>query len=79
MLARCYTHQSPSDNFLTFFLVPPPTLTASANFFPPTKDLLSICDGQAPRLSSEMDVIPALHLMGGRWVSRPGENVVMVL
>lgn len=70
MVARCYTHQSPSDNFLTFFSVP--TLTASASFFPPTKDLLSICDGQAQRHGSEMDVILALHLMGGRWVSRPG-------
>lgn len=72
-------HQSLSDNFLTFFLVPSPTLTASASFFPPTKDLLSFCDGQAPRLSSKKDVILALHLMGGRRVSRPGENLVMVL
>lgn len=42
----------------------PPTLTVSASFFLPTKDLLSICGGQALRLSREIDVIPALHLMG---------------
>lgn len=77
VVARCYTHQSPSDKFLTFFLVPPPTLTASAGFFPPTEDLLSIRDGQALRRGSEVDV--TLYLMGGGRVSRPGENLGMLL